>query len=306
MHAGTKRDRGLPTAADRATVGPMTRPSSSLLLLAPALLLGACAHGPAGPDNAAPPSPELRRAQATNGAVQLEYWVRAPAAERGAPVLLVPGMTGAADGWLAYAALVDGLVARGHRVIAVSLRGRGASTSPETGWTVADHAGDVAAVVAAERLERVHVVAHSAGVVYALRWALDAPARVASFTAGDFPPLLVQATEAWAAGVGGDVDGRKRYDRKLARRVLQEQGAPSSAFGDEPVVHDLRPALPGARFPVRVILGVHGQPEALIERHAGAWSAAPQHQVVRVDTGHDVFAHPDAVAAVRAVVDAAP
>lgn len=280
----------------------VTGPVLGLLAAAVAVTAGACATAP----SAAPPpssAPELRRAETTAGGVRLEYWVRAPATETARPVLLVPGLTGAADGWLAYPDLVDPLVARGHRVIALSVRGRGGSATPETGWTLEDHARDVAAVVAAEGLGKIHVIAHAAGAAYALRWALDAPAAVDVFVAVDQVPGLARVDEGWAAGVGGNVDGRQRYDRTIARRILEAQGPAVGELGDQALVRDLRPELAKATFSLLVLLDTRGRSPAQLGLVETAWAGAPAAKVVRVEAGPDLLRDPAAVQAVLQALD---
>lgn len=76
-------------------------------------------------------------------------------------------------------------LAVGHRVRLYDLRGHGRSGRPATGYTIADHLGDLD-VMAGDG--PVSLVGHSFGAVVALRWALANPGRVERLVLVD-PPL---------------------------------------------------------------------------------------------------------------------
>ena len=75
-----------------------------------------------------------------------------------------------------------GLIAAGlsptFRVVAPDLRGRGRTDKPATGYTMADHAGDVLALLDALGLDRVILVGHSFGGYVAIYIASHFPERV--------------------------------------------------------------------------------------------------------------------------------
>ena len=132
-----------------------------------ALALGACTPAPSRPTERPRTSPRLPapwvQKFVDHDGVRIEYRVRAGT---GVPVLLVPGMTGSAAYYEEASAFT---VALGDRpLVALSLRGRGQSALPDTGYTPADHHGDIRAVVEAENLHRYHLVTHSMGVAYGL------------------------------------------------------------------------------------------------------------------------------------------
>lgn len=107
----------------------------------------------------------------------------------GVPVLFIHGFVSHAAHWLptASALAAGNLRTAPRRCIALDLRGRGDSEAPSQGYSVADHAGDIARVVAAAGLERFALVAFSLGVAYAAAYAARAPERVLGFVAGDYP-----------------------------------------------------------------------------------------------------------------------
>jgi pimeloyl-ACP methyl ester carboxylesterase len=221
-----------------------------------------------------------------NGGVRIEYRVReaSGAGSRLAPVVFIPGMTSSASIWENNLALVRALDAVAPRkLIAISLRGRGASDCPDTGWTPQDHQRDIAAVIRAEKPGRYHLVAHSMGVAYAIGFALTRPRHeIRSFIAGDYFPAVKQVNEAWAHAVESNPPPLS-YDPRLARHILREQGA-----------EDYASRLNQLAMPMLVILG-----RKSIDPATGAlYAKAPQHRVIWLNDGHMVFANEQAIAAV--------
>jgi pimeloyl-ACP methyl ester carboxylesterase len=70
----------------------------------------------------------------------------------------------------------------------LDLRGHGASSKPESGYTWADYASDVVALIRQEDYARVTLVGHSLGALTALLTAAELPERIESLVLED-PPL---------------------------------------------------------------------------------------------------------------------
>src|SRR6058998_1570026 len=79
------------------------------------------------------------------------------------PVVFIPGFLGSAEN---YHREMDSL--HGRRCVAVSLRGRGLSDAPETGYSFEDHVSDIEALVDEVGLEGFCLCAYSVGVAYAI------------------------------------------------------------------------------------------------------------------------------------------
>jgi pimeloyl-ACP methyl ester carboxylesterase len=107
----------------------------------------------------------------------------------GPDVVLIHGVTGDLSIWFLCNA-VQSLGAT-HRVTAFDLRGHGYSDAPPRGYTSADHAADVLALMDALGIERASLVGHSFGGVIAAHAAAVAPGRVESVVFSDpyFPAL---------------------------------------------------------------------------------------------------------------------
>lgn len=117
----------------------------------------------------------------TQGAVTCHFleWNAAGAV----PVVLLHGWLDHAHSFDPVCAALDGRL----RALALDFRGHGRSSHlPEgLGYEVGQYLADVHALLAHERLSRVHLVGHSLGGVVALAYAAAQPGRVASVTCID-------------------------------------------------------------------------------------------------------------------------
>ena len=74
---------------------------------------------------------------------------------------------------------------RGFRLTMADLRGHGRSSMPSSGYTTADMASDLHALIEHLGMRRAHLVGHSYGGAVALHYAVLHPERVASVTLAD-------------------------------------------------------------------------------------------------------------------------
>lgn len=110
-------------------------------------------------------------------------------AGEGPDVILIHGVTGDLSIWFLCRAMQEW--AASHRVTAFDLRGHGYSEVPPSGYTSADQAQDVLAIMDAIGSERARLVGHSFGAVIAAHVAAIAPERVDAVVLSDpyFPAL---------------------------------------------------------------------------------------------------------------------
>jgi pimeloyl-ACP methyl ester carboxylesterase len=110
-------------------------------------------------------------------------------AGEGPDVVLIHGVTGDLSLWFLCRAMTD--LAEGHRVTAYDLRGHGYSDVPPTGYTSADHAADLFALMDEIGAKTARLVGHSFGAVIAAHAAAIAPERVEAVVLSDpyFPAL---------------------------------------------------------------------------------------------------------------------
>jgi len=94
-------------------------------------------------------------------------------APSGVPVLLLHGVT---DSWHSFDPVLPFLPTSIH-AFALSQRGHGDSSRPETGYRFDDFASDVAAFMEALQIESAVIAGHSMGSAVAQRFAIDYPER---------------------------------------------------------------------------------------------------------------------------------
>ncbi|TAL75995.1 MAG: alpha/beta fold hydrolase [Burkholderiaceae bacterium] len=90
----------------------------------------------------------------------------------GQPIMLIPGLGGLADFWLA---IRDRLLPMGYRVISFDHRGTGNSDAPLGPYVISRIVRDVIEITQALSVNNVHVVGHSTGGLIAQGVALDSP-----------------------------------------------------------------------------------------------------------------------------------
>src|SRR3569833_1642680 len=114
----------------------------------------------------------------TNGT---ELYVRAGG--KGPAVVLVHGFGDTGDMWAPIAAR---LVAD-HTVIVPDLRGMGLSAHPETGYTKANEARDIAGVMDALKVDKAQLVTHDIGNLVGYALVAQYPARICKWLVSDAP-----------------------------------------------------------------------------------------------------------------------
>jgi len=110
-------------------------------------------------------------------------------AGKGPDVVLIHGVTGDLSIWFLCEAM--GVLGRSFRVTAYDLRGHGYSDVPRDGYTSADQARDVMAIMDALDIDRAVLLGHSFGAVIAMHAAVLYPDRTDAIVLSDpcFPAL---------------------------------------------------------------------------------------------------------------------
>jgi pimeloyl-ACP methyl ester carboxylesterase len=108
----------------------------------------------------------------------------------GLPVIFLHGVT---DSWHSFERVLP-LLPPAFHAFALSARGHGDSSKPETGYRISDMSRDVAAFMDALDLPRAVIVGHSMGSMVAQRFVVDHPERVSGLVLiGAFPSLYQDA-----------------------------------------------------------------------------------------------------------------
>lgn len=212
---------------------------------------------------------------AVDGDTRIRY-LDSGGADRGAPVVLVPGFTCVAEDYTTV------LPQFGRRTVVVELRGHGGSVAPSGRYDAAARAGDIGTVIDEVTDGPVHLATFSRGTSYALHWALAHTDRVRSISIGDYLPEEIALPENVAAGV---LDGRwrgtpvhQRVDRQAA--IATFAAAVSRSFW-EPLAQ-WGPPLLVIRSPNSPIID-----QAAWDRYREVFPAARLHEFP--DSPHDIF-----------------
>jgi pimeloyl-ACP methyl ester carboxylesterase len=226
----------------------------------------------------------------SNAGLRIRYLDNEPAVPHGQPLVFVPGITDFAD---EYEAVFD--VFGRRRLLVIELRGRGGSDAPMSGYSVAEQAGDVEAVIAANHLERFHLMTFSRGTTPALEVALRSPGRVVTLSIGDYLATEVALTPQFVESLWNSRwRGMEMADR-IPRHVIE--GIQGDSRGRE-----LWQDVGALDIPVLVAHGADGG--ILDDGHLDRYrTAIADLEVVVIDgAGHDLF-RPDRTAYPVAVLD---
>lgn len=119
------------------------------------------------------------------------------------PIVFIPGALGSAEEYRTeFAALAS------RRCIALSLRGRGQSDAPKTGYSFPEHIADIEAVVNKSGLDAFCIMAYSVGVAFMIGYASRHPQRVAGLIVGDYPARYPAISPEWVERALTDSQGR--------------------------------------------------------------------------------------------------
>lgn len=228
---------------------------------------------------------------AANGELRIRYLDNDPPEPAGLPIVFVPGITDFADD---YVAALEHL--RPRRLLVIELRGRGGSDAPPAGYSVSEQATDVEAVLAAEGIDRFHLMTFSRGTTPALEVAMRNRDRIVTLSIGDY---LAAEIALPAAFVDSQWESRWRgrpIPERVERHVLD--GIQQDSVGRE-----LWDEVGALGVPVLVACG-GGEGGILRDEQIERYRAhVPGVEVVTIpDAGHDLF-RADRLAYPNAVVD---
>lgn len=222
---------------------------------------------------------------------RIRYLDNSPTAPVGLPILFSPGVTDTAD---EYAEVLQFFAPR--RLLVVEVRGRGVSDAPPSGYTAAEHADDLDAVLAEEGIERFHMMTFSRGTTWALDLVLRDPRRVATVSIGDYWPAEIALGEETAAHLMTTrFRGRPMHER------VEPHVLPALFEASQP--RDLSADLAAAGLAVLVATGT--EPGCLVttdtlQRYR---DEIPGVETVIIEgASHDLF-RPDRLAYPKAVID---
>lgn len=206
-------------------------------------------------------------------------------------VAIVPGLAETADDWRQLCEHLAPVTAA-----AITLRGRGSSSRPPHGYSLADHASDIEAFVRAIPARSVVLVAFSRSVAYALEYACARPDKLVGLVLLDYPARHTALPVEWAPWFAQSVWRGRRADEVLDESVIRALQAESKA-------KDFVAELPSIGVPTLVIRG--GQAgAALSEKDADIYKQSlPRCQVLTFEGSSHALWEPDPAALARAIAE---
>ena len=131
--------------------------------------------------------------EVSNGGVALHVLANSVRRTQDFAVAVVPGLSETAEDW-------RGLLEQALPVpaAALTLRGRGASDQPVSGYTAEEHATDITAFVSSFAARSVLLVAFSRSVAYALEYAIARPPNLVGLVLLDYPPRHTSLRPGWS------------------------------------------------------------------------------------------------------------
>lgn len=184
----------------------------------------------------------MKSFQVQNDSVSLHVLEAGEPSESSPSLLIVGGIWESAERAIP---LLTGVL--GHAV-AFSFRGRGLSSTPDVGYTLADHLADIEAVVDHCRLDDYVMLGFSRGGAYALAWSLQHQARMRGLILVDQPPVHT-ALSGEQVGFWRDLVYRGRRITEFMRAAAIE------GLGREAREQSFGSRLGELRIPVTLFIG---------------------------------------------------
>ncbi|SUE28829.1 hydrolase [Nocardia farcinica] len=174
----------------------------------------------------------------TERLVEVRGGVRINVRELGAgrPVLLIHGWSLSSEAWDRQ---IRVLAERGHRVLAMDLRGHGGSDAPLDGYEIESLAADAADVLAASGASSAAVVGWSLGGMVALRLASDHTALVERVVLVASNGVAASRTPSFPFGVPADGPLNAILAAEHDDRIALRRSAVGDPFEEKPAPHVL-------------------------------------------------------------------
>lgn len=198
-------------------------------------------------------------------------------------LVIIPGLSESVED---YIRIMEKLTPR-HMVV-VTLRGRGLSETPESGYTLDDHISDIDAVIRHLGLRSFVLMGYSRGVSYQLGYAVRNPELIQGLIIGDYPAVHTQLPAGWVEFFASlpPWRGKALYDRMnpQALHALQRESTKVELWDE----------LAHLTCPVLVIRGAKPNSGLSLEAVEHYKTVLPQAQIVEFEQhDHNIF-EPDA------------
>jgi pimeloyl-ACP methyl ester carboxylesterase len=153
-----------------------------------------------------------------NNVVKISYYTINPSQDT-PPLVIIPGaISGAED---IYEFIKD---VTGRYCIIISIRGRGNSSKPVSGYSKDEQISDIEAVIKEEKTNKLYLAGHSFGASLASAFAIKYPDKILGLILADFPPYYPKYSEKWAERILQNVP---EIDKNFVNGIVRD-GAPEN------------------------------------------------------------------------------
>jgi len=128
-----------------------------------------------------------------NGDIRIHYLDNTGPSKEVTPLVIIPGIAETGE---EYEDLIQALLPR--RALVVTMRGRGQSDTPESGFTLDHHVSDIEVVVNRITIDKFAIFGYGRGVAYALGYAISHLDRISGLIIGDYPAMQKDLPEGWS------------------------------------------------------------------------------------------------------------
>ncbi|WP_285397514.1 alpha/beta hydrolase [Lysinibacillus sp. fls2-241-R2A-57] len=142
----------------------------------------------------------------TNNDVKIQYIETTNFNQKLLPLVYIPGAMGNAEQFIEE---MGSLFPR--QCISISLRGRGKSEAPKSGYTFEEHIMDITSVIKERNINAYCLMAYSMGVAYAIKYAAMNPNEIKGLILCDYPAKYPLIQETWIEAVGKFVEEGKDH-----------------------------------------------------------------------------------------------
>ena len=242
------------------------------------------------------PAPErmeketVTRGWVKNGPLRLHY-VDNNGRAKLTPLVVASGFASTAEDFVEIA---KSLLPR--HCVSLSLRGRGKSDTPGSGYSLDDHARDIASLVAGLEIKDICVLAHSRGVPYAIRFATGHRRLVNGLVLLDYPARHSRPSQDWADSFLSSSFGKSAVPGRV--RLQTVKGVQAESYGEQ-----LWEELGEFDFPVLIIRGGK-EDSVLTDEDADLYTKYLKHGRVELfeESSHDMW-RPDYGKFIRTLKD---
>ncbi|KOP70312.1 hypothetical protein AMS59_21075 [Lysinibacillus sp. FJAT-14745] len=149
----------------------------------------------------------------TINGVKIQYIETTNCDQKLLPLVYIPGALGNAEQFIVE---MESLFPR--HCISISLRGRGKSDAPLSGYTFEEHILDITSVIKESNINAYCLMAYSMGVPYAIKYAAMNSSEIKGLILCDYPAIYPLIQETWIEAVGKLVEeGRDHVVRGIQR-----------------------------------------------------------------------------------------